>query len=60
MLLNEFQGFIASLHLVPATGGVFNVTMAGELVHSQEETGLFPDEKAMKEAFQEKLARATS
>lgn len=30
------------MELVPATGGVFEVSMNGEKLYSKDETGLFP------------------
>ncbi len=58
MLLNQFQGSIASLRMVPSTGGRFEVTIAGDLVHSKEETDDLPEDGAMRQAFEERLAAA--
>ncbi len=38
-LLEEFEHDIKSLALIPATGGVFEVTVDGDLVYSKKETG---------------------
>jgi selenoprotein W-related protein len=38
-LLEEFEHDIKSLTLIPATGGVFEVTVDGDLVYSKKETG---------------------
>ena len=35
-------GTLASLMLIPSEGGVFEVTVDGELIHSKAETGKFP------------------
>jgi len=34
---------IASLELIPAGGGVFEVMVNGELIYSKKATGQFPD-----------------
>jgi selenoprotein W-related protein len=33
---------LLSLTLIPSEGGVFEVTVDGELIHSKSETGKFP------------------
>jgi len=38
---------ISSLELVPAGGGVFEVSVDDELVYSKKQTGEFPDFKAV-------------
>ena len=38
-LLEEFGTGIASLTLVPSSGGVFEVTVDGDLVYSKKATG---------------------
>lgn len=43
-MLTEFKRDIDSLTLVPATGGVFELVVDGDLVFSKKETGKFPDE----------------
>ena len=44
-LLVTYKQKIQSLTLVPASGGCFEVSLAGELVYSKLETGRFPDEE---------------
>ena len=46
-LLLEFGPDIKSLTLVPSGGGVFEVFLDGELVHSKARTGEFPDEPTL-------------
>jgi len=31
------------MELIPASGGVFEVTVNGQKIYSKDETGLFPD-----------------
>ena len=35
-------GSLLSVTLIPSEGGVFEVTVDGELIHSKNETGKFP------------------
>jgi selenoprotein W-related protein len=35
-------GSLLSVTLIPSEGGVFEVTVNGELIHSKNETGKFP------------------
>ena len=35
-------GTLTSLTLIPSEGGVFEVTVDGETIHSKAETGKFP------------------
>lgn len=46
-LLLEFGPDIKALTLVPSGGGVFEVFIDGELVHSKARTGHFPDDQAI-------------
>ena len=39
-LLEEFEHHIANLTLVPSRGGVFEVTVDGDLIYSKMETGV--------------------
>jgi selenoprotein W-related protein len=38
-LLGEFEHFISDVTLIPSRGGVFEVTLGGDLVYSKIETG---------------------
>nr|WP_100373000.1 Rdx family protein [Bacillus sp. FJAT-45037] len=41
-VLDHFKGQIADVHLVTSSGGVFEVKVNGELLHSKKDTGTFP------------------
>lgn len=38
---------LSSVTLIPSEGGVFEVTVNGQLVHSRNETGTFPQPGAV-------------
>ena len=38
-LLTEFESHIASWRLIPSKGGVYEVTVNGELIYSKKKTG---------------------
>jgi selenoprotein W-related protein len=38
-LLEEFEHDISSLDLIPSRGGVFEVTVDGDLIYSKKQTG---------------------
>jgi selenoprotein W-related protein len=38
-LLGEFEHFISDVTMIPSRGGVFEVTVGGNLVYSKKETG---------------------
>ena len=42
--MNQYKQQIKELTLVPAGGGVFELTVGDELVYSKKKTGQFPDE----------------
>ena len=46
---------IGSLMLVPASGGVFEVTVDGKKIYSKKETGQFPDPAAILKAVRAKI-----
>lgn len=35
------------MELIPASGGVFEVTVNGEKIYSKDETGMFPSSEAI-------------
>jgi selenoprotein W-related protein len=35
------------MELIPASGGVFEVTVNGELLYSKKESGVFPDHEEL-------------
>jgi selenoprotein W-related protein len=44
LLLSNLKFGIASLEMVPAKGGVFEVDVDGKRIYSKKATGQFPDE----------------
>jgi selenoprotein W-related protein len=49
-LMTNLKNKLASLELVPGTGGRFEVTFDGRPVYSKLATGEFPDEMAIVQA----------
>jgi selenoprotein W-related protein len=45
---------VRSLELVPSSGGVFEVTVNGQKIHSKKATGQFPDPDAIVKAVRDK------
>lgn len=43
-LLHDYKNKISALTFIPSSGGVFEVTANGSVVHSKRETNQFPDE----------------
>lgn len=54
-LLAEFEGRIAEVRLVPSSGGVFEVSLDGELLASKKDTGTFPENPDVLAALRAKL-----
>jgi selenoprotein W-related protein len=48
---------VGDLKLVPAGGGCFELSADGELLYSKLKTGEFPDEKAVLDMIEARLAR---
>ncbi len=46
---------IGSLKLVPSSGGVFEVSLNGQKLHSKAETGEFPDFDALLKTVKARL-----
>ena len=51
-LLHDFKNQIKTLTLVPSSGGVFEVTVDGNVVHSKKATNEFPTEDAIASALE--------
>tara|TARA_B100000676_G_C18035877_1_gene821749 strand:- start:227 stop:385 length:159 start_codon:yes stop_codon:yes gene_type:complete len=51
----EHKQRIASLKLIPASGGVFEVVANGELIYSKLKTGQFPDFDSIKDEISRRL-----
>lgn len=47
---------VASIRLIPSTGGVFEVSLGGESVYSKKATGEFPDPEALVRTIEKRLA----
>lgn len=54
-LLNEFGQSISSLTLIPSGGGVYEVTVNGELVYSKKKTGRHAEYDEIRDAVQARL-----
>ncbi len=46
-LLGQLKNAVGEVALVPASGGVFEVSMDGQLLFSKAQTGRFPSESAL-------------
>ena len=44
-MLNSYKQKIASLKLIPSSGGCFEISLNGDLIYSKLKTKQFPDEK---------------
>jgi selenoprotein W-related protein len=55
-LLKDFKKQVQSMALIPAGGGVFEVTVDGNLVFSKKEQGRFPEYAEVKKAIDGKSA----
>ncbi|AKF09013.1 SelT/SelW/SelH family protein [Sandaracinus amylolyticus] len=53
-LLTTFPTQIDVL-LAPGTGGVFEVSMSGELLFSRKDAGRFPEPKELKQAIRDRI-----
>jgi selenoprotein W-related protein len=56
-VLDTFKQRIAGLKLVPAGGGCFELSANGELLYSKLQTGEFPNEQAVLDLIERRLAR---
>ena len=54
-LLQTHSQRIAQLTLVPSSGGRYEVTIDGELVHSKAKTGAFPETEEIRKKLVAKL-----
>ncbi|MCA1666954.1 MAG: Rdx family protein [Thermomicrobia bacterium] len=46
-LLHDYKNQIGALTFLPSSGGVFEITVNGSLIHSKKESDQFPDEEAV-------------
>jgi len=54
-ILKEFEFDIGQLTLIPSDGGVFEVVVNGELIHSKKATRQHADPAQVKQAIKERL-----
>ena len=54
-LMTEFRHELSSIELIPWLDGSFDVSVAGELIHSMYREGGFPDHAAIVEAVKSRL-----
>jgi len=54
--LGRYKNQVAEVALVPSSGGAFEVSAGGILVYSKLETGRFPDERALLNEMESKIA----
>jgi selenoprotein W-related protein len=54
-LLSTFDGDIESLTLKPGTGGVFDITLDGELLWSRKAEGRFPEITELKQKLRDRI-----
>lgn len=55
-LLSTFSVEIGALTLVPGTGGIFEITIDGDLVWERKRDGGFPDVKQLKQLVRDRVA----
>ncbi len=55
-LLTTFSAELGEVALIPGQGGIFEVHLDGELLHSRKERGGFPDIKDLKQAVRDCIA----
>ena len=54
-LMLEFGAELSSIELIPWDGGTFDVSVAGELIHSMRREGGFPESATIKDAVRARL-----
>lgn len=54
-LLQTFGQDIGSVTLVPGTGGIFTITVDGEMVWDRKAMGGFPDAKTLKQILRDRV-----
>jgi selenoprotein W-related protein len=53
-LMNNFNGSIAGINLIPSGGGVFEVVVDGDLIFSKKDLGRFPNEQELTQLIGDK------
>jgi len=55
-LLTTFDTELGEVALVPGTGGVFDVSLDGELIFSRKPAERFPESKELKQLIRDRIA----
>ena len=55
-LLSTFTDELGEVALVPGKGGVFEVRLDGELIHSRKDAGRFPEAAELKQLIRDRVA----
>lgn len=55
-LLTTFEAEVDEVALIPGTGGIFEVRLAGTLLFSRKEQGRFPELKELKQLVRDRIA----
>jgi selenoprotein W-related protein len=55
-LLTTFDTELGEVALVPGTGGVFEVSLDGELIFSRKQAERFPESKELKQLIRDRIA----
>ena len=54
-ILSEIQSTVASVELVPSSGGRFEWSVDGDVVYSRKATGRYPELKELKQLVADRL-----
>jgi selenoprotein W-related protein len=55
-MLATFEKELAEVAILPGSGGIFEVTLDGQTIFSNKESGLFPDVKQIKQLLRDRIA----
>jgi len=55
-LLSAFEDDLDEVALIPGRGGIFEVRLAGDVLHSRRASGAFPEAKMLKRAVRARVA----
>lgn len=54
-LLTTFEADLGEVALQPGTGGIFDVSLDGELIYSRKAEGRFPESKELKQLIRDHI-----
>jgi len=57
LLKSKYEGKLEGVHLVPSSGGAFEVSIDGDLIYSKLRTGRFPEEEEITTAVDKALQK---